>query len=484
VLCLSCHGPAGVATKKAEVHKNKDGSSHAPFFMTCTDCHNPHDNMGNRFGGTNLAQVGKKLDGTGDAMIPTPNSGDRYVVFESRGTDAGGPSLYSFADNDEDGDSYYDGACETCHTQALNHRNNSSGNHSHYTGTNCIACHPHDGFFHGSGGGCPDCHSAIFSKFDQVSHHVAAATSGTVSEDDCQVCHQEPTSNHQDGFINLKHPDTGAAVTPFPKGSTRNTSILPSAETWAVLDVQDFCLACHDNNGATNTEISGNALRPFSVGAKDVPDANTQFSSSDYHHAVLQNGTNPYCDANTMASPWTNHDKITCFDCHEFTGHGSAYQRMLLDPIDFDTMETATTKSDLPAGMGLTVETFCSRCHLASEYVVGDSNSKFEYHGANQNQHRAAGGNELGCLGCHGGIVDLSEIAGNGSARGNIHGGSYTWPPSGTWSPNSVTKFFIVGGWISGWEENHEAGMNGCAGGECAHTGSIKRQEPGKDYTN
>ena len=132
VLCLSCHGPAGAATKKAEVHKNKSGSVYAPFQMTCPDCHDPHDNRNHRFDSPNLAQVGKKLDGTGYAMIPTPNSGDRYVVFESRGTDAGGPSMYSFADNDEDGDTYYDGACEACHTQALNHRNNSSGNHSHY----------------------------------------------------------------------------------------------------------------------------------------------------------------------------------------------------------------------------------------------------------------------------------------------------------------------------------------------------------------
>jgi hypothetical protein len=298
-----------------------------------------------------------------------------------------------------------------------------------------------------------------------------------VSEDDCGVCHQEPGLNHQDGDINLKNPDDGSAITPFPKGSTRNTSILPAAETWAVLDVQAFCLACHDSNGAVNTNTSGNALRPFSVGAKDVPDTNTQFSATDYHHAVLQNGNNPYCNASTMAAPWTNHDKITCFDCHQFTGHGTTYQRMLLDPIDFDTMEATTDKSNLPDGMGVTVEVFCCRCHLSTEYRDGGANSIFEYHGTNQNQHRALGGNELGCMGCHGGIVNMWHNKGtplpNGHARGNIHGGSYTWGPD-SFADGTATQYFLVGGWLSGW--NIVGGMGNCEGGDCAHSS-------GKDYT-
>lgn len=149
VLCLSCHGPTGTAAKKADVHINKSGSSYPPFRMTCMDCHNPHDGMSNRFGGINLRMVGRNVDGSGDAMIVTPNSGNRYVVFEKRGANAPAPynsSLYSFADGDQDGDGYKDGICEACHTATRFHTNNNFKK-SHNVGNNCIACHPHDGYF-------------------------------------------------------------------------------------------------------------------------------------------------------------------------------------------------------------------------------------------------------------------------------------------------------------------------------------------------
>ena len=147
VLCLSCHGPAGVATKKAEVHTNSTGSSYPYFRMTCMDCHNPHDDMENVYGGLNLAQVGKKLDSSGVARIDTPNSGIRDVVFMSRGTDVGDPSLYSFADADEDKNGVYNCVCEVCHTQTRFHRNNSSGTHRHQTGRTCTNCHRHTTYF-------------------------------------------------------------------------------------------------------------------------------------------------------------------------------------------------------------------------------------------------------------------------------------------------------------------------------------------------
>lgn len=485
VLCLSCHGPAGTATKKAEVHTNKDGSSYS-FFMTCPDCHDPHDHRGNWLGGTNLAQVGKKLDGTGDGMIPTPNSGDRYVVFESRGTDAGGPSLHSFADNDEDGNTYYDGACEVCHTLTLNHRNNSSGNHAHYTGTNCIACHPHDENFHGSGGGCGGCHSsvegsrrAVVGEFALTSHHVLG---GAVTDDDCGVCHYEAQGDHMDGNVDLLNPDTGVRLTPFTAFS-RNTAS-DSLEAW-VTDVQDnLCLKCHDANGATATNFSGDPMQPFSSADRVVPNVFVQFDTGNsYHHAVRGPGNNPYCNNNTMEPPWNqagDHDVISCFDCHEAGGHGSSNQRMLRSAIDLVTMENATNKEDLPAGMGVSVEAFCIRCHKSSEYVDGSgSNSIFEFHGPNQNQHIGGNSNELGCMGCHGGIVNMwhskqGAPMPNGYGRGNIHGGNFTWGPD-SFADGTATEHFMVGGWNSGWQIVGTTGY--CRGGDCNHSNSSK------DYT-
>jgi predicted CXXCH cytochrome family protein len=504
VLCLSCHGPAGTASKKAEVHTNKDGSSYIPFYMTCTDCHNPHDNIGNRCGGINLAQVGNKLDSTGYAMIPSPNSGDRYVVFESRGSDVSQPTMHSFADNDEDGDGYFDGACETCHTQASNHRNNSSGNHTHYQGTTCIACHPHDNKFHASGGGCTVCHSstkgsrrAVVGEFSLTSHHVLG---GTVTDDDCGVCHYEAQGDHMDGYVDLLNPDTGGRLTPFA-AFNRNTAS-DNLESW-VTDVQDnLCLKCHDADGATATNFSGNPMQPFSSADRDVPDVFDRFDATNsYHHAVRGPGDNPYCIPSgtngnniTMEPPWnqdSTHDVISCFDCHGTSGHGSSNQRMLRIAIDLDGVEAAGAAGNpdlLPAGSGAAVEDFCSLCHKASVYLLdGDpeaAGSIFEYHGSGTFQHRAQNSghpNYMGCMGCHGGIVCFNAGTppdGNGAARGNIHGGNFIWP-AWTFSSGDATEHFMVGGYMSGW---HTVGSTGeCGGGACAHKGGPK--VPGRTYT-
>ncbi len=494
VLCLSCHGPAGTATLKAEVHSNKDGSSYPAFSMTCIDCHNPHDDIANDMGGVNLSQVGRKYDGNAYARIATPNSGDRYVVFESRGTDAGDPSLHSYADNDEDGNLYYDGVCETCHTQVANHRNDSSGNHAHFTGSNCITCHSHVDKFLGTGGGCTACHStsqngrrAVVGEFSLTSHHVAA---GAVTDDDCAVCHYEAQGNHMDGNVDLLNPDTGSPITPFPAFS-RNTAS-DSLESW-VMDVQNnHCFKCHDSDGAVATNFSGNALQPFSSGGRDVPDVYDQFDTTNsYHHAIRGSASNPYCIPSgsngnniTMEPPWNQdagHDMISCFDCHSTSGHGSVNQRMLRSYIDLDTMETGTQSTTI----GQQVEDFCTICHKAVVYVSGNDpeglGSIFESHPSGIGNHSAAGGNELGCMGCHGGIVDLCAgmpPTGNGAARGNIHGGSFVWP-AGTFSTGVTSQFFMVGGYLSGWMITGAIGE--CGGGACSHRGGVKKS--GKTYT-
>lgn len=144
VLCLTCHGPAGISTLKAAVHKNKARSNYPAFSMSCRVCHDPHSIQKiNWLGTTNIKQVGSKQDSTGFARILTPNSGIREVVFRSRGSGAGQPTLHSFADGDQDLNGYYDGVCETCHTLAQNHRNTASGDHRHNRGKTCVNCHAH-----------------------------------------------------------------------------------------------------------------------------------------------------------------------------------------------------------------------------------------------------------------------------------------------------------------------------------------------------
>ncbi len=84
----------------------------------------------------------------------------------------------------------------------------------------------------------------------------------------------------------------------------------------------------------------------------------------------------------------------------------------------------------------------------------------------------AAGGNELGCMGCHAGIVDFGPpAADNGALRGNLHGDSFIWG-TGSFANGGTTEHFILGGWISGW--NTDATNGYCRGGDCNHTNSSK----------
>ncbi len=142
-LCLTCHGPAGISTQKADVHTNDSPTQYPLFTITCTGCHDSHNDRDNWLGGTNIRLVGRRLDSTGLAKVNTTSSGIQNTVFESRGTNEGGPSLHSFADGDEDGNSVYDGICEVCHTLTKHHRNNPSGGHVHQVGRTCTRCHEH-----------------------------------------------------------------------------------------------------------------------------------------------------------------------------------------------------------------------------------------------------------------------------------------------------------------------------------------------------
>ena len=81
---------------------------------------------------------------------PDPGDPERVVAFTSRPEDF------------VHGDPSYDGVCEVCHTTTTYHRNNASGDHTHYADQDCIPCHTHspNEFSHGgpAPGGCDPCH--------------------------------------------------------------------------------------------------------------------------------------------------------------------------------------------------------------------------------------------------------------------------------------------------------------------------------------
>jgi len=143
VQCLTCHGPGGVSSLKAAIHDEGDG-------FTCVDCHDQHKHLNNWLGGENRKMVGFDDPITGLAVINTED-GLRNVVFESRGLQAGEPTLHSFADDDEDGNGVFDGVCEVCHIEngggSLPPPGSYLSEDNHNQGQTCTVCHSHvDGF--------------------------------------------------------------------------------------------------------------------------------------------------------------------------------------------------------------------------------------------------------------------------------------------------------------------------------------------------
>jgi hypothetical protein len=500
VVCKQCHNPTGVASSTYDVNSHVVGGGST--IIDCGSCHEVHNSYD--FGTTNTHPGGVTADNLKYIRWDTA----KYVPAANE------PAVYHDPNVQAFDQSPWNGICQTCHTTTSNHTNDGTGNQTHEMTNpdNCTSCHTHSGGFEPiGGGGCSGCHDkvqddangpsrrAVVGEFSGLgSHHVAG---GTATDADCEVCHYEAVDSayHKDNIVDLRHPDEGtdATLISFSQFS-RNTST-DVLESW-VTDVQDnFCMKCHDANGATATyEPNASPLRPFTADSGiDVPDVFSAFDTANsFHHAVRGAGINPYTipsasngNSITMELPWnqdSTHDQISCFDCHIANGHGGPddpnYQVMLRDPIDINTMETTLVDTDLPAGMGLTVEAFCTRCHKATVYVdpkangfsnSGEAGSIFEYHGDSQSQHGAANNNnELGCIGCHAGIVDFGALAqSNGTARGNIHGGNFTWGSS-SFASGTATEHFILGGWMSGWQTSGATGY--CRGGDCNHKNSSK----------
>jgi len=63
--CLGCHGPLGIATEAA-VHNPNGRDPDSIDYVTCLECHNPHDNRTNVLGGTNIKLVGIEFDYNAD----------------------------------------------------------------------------------------------------------------------------------------------------------------------------------------------------------------------------------------------------------------------------------------------------------------------------------------------------------------------------------------------------------------------------------
>jgi hypothetical protein len=410
--CLNCHNsaanygvmPNGQALKKSTtfVDTAHDGSKHTgkPTLggRFCWDCHDPHGDAVDTTGNIAMIrkQVQKVTDGTygylgasGVARNVTytqftgtsPGSGKAVENVTTAGTDHVGicQACHGHNPGDTDWTKYWDRQGYDQNTTPSAHNATSA------TSPYCISCHAHNKKFAGSGE-CISCHAGpqgirrnVMIEFSYTwSHKRSASPARTVSNMDCGVCHMEgdpktgqTTSQHADGLVDLRDPDTGTQIkkvswnngtpgawTPDPtniqtfvqfKRNLSNMNIEP--EVAAIMINQ--CLHCHDANGASNAGAQvtgGSAGKPFNTnlsgtgydGANGltacasgtngcVANVAKSFSTANAsYHPVLGKNNNWYAKDLRMRTPWdmgittrsgtanltTWGPVISCFDCH------------------------------------------------------------------------------------------------------------------------------------------------------------------------
>ena len=488
-LCLACHdvnGPFGMDDNSRSIsyfydrsinstsgsgHGISTGGGYVPSGgrLPCYDCHNPHGSTGyggqgandfllsdQRVGWYGLTDIRNNAEQARRFCLGCHPSADGSMLTES----VEGLTLPALPGNVSAHLSTSEAHCYDCHGR--DYSSPTANNvHNPSPGGDCVTCHADQ-----QAGRRP-----VMDEFGKSAHHaVAIGATGTPTNEDCVVCHMEGNAAttapdqmyHGNGLLDLRDPDNGMALIGF-ENLTRDRQS-PILETW-VVDVQNqFCLGCHDNNGAMSPLArvpGGTALSPFTDQNAQTIDVASQFAISNAaSHPVLAPGNNPYTVPSaennfttTMLPPFNQtsiHDVISCFDCHETNGHGFGNSGMLLTETFF--REPVQNPNFASAQRAL-----CGTCHDESVYIFSsEPASRFTDHDKGPHAQPQGGGqNNQACRGCHAGIYDsdLDPTCDNGSGIGLIHGVDHTFGACSP-TPGSISKHFIVGGYISGWQEN------------------------------
>jgi predicted CXXCH cytochrome family protein len=482
-LCAACHD--GVTATQVETHQNPtkgtwmgrdyDGNGQD---IVCIDCHDPHTQesaLGQNFVGF------KQGGGTGNNILRETPGGERVIVYDSTGARA------SYIKNNPN-----NGICEVCHsvTTTFTFGSDTDSHYGNASSQACIACHDHTAAWAPIGGDCVGCHSQTQGARRQItddpntpgefgtafnSHHVNDGTGDEiVTKWECSVCHAEgnvltgePDPNrHQKDGVQLKNVDTGAVFADWP--------------TLTAAQRSQFCMSCHDSNGATsitsrtdpNAPAAATATNPFGDGLTNAHDPNGfdlspaphsrgavidvkgQFDPNNTsHHAVRGPAYDPNVyDPNAPFGSviddaiqgvrtdlnWTS--TLNCEDCHygtagaKLNGHGTQNARyMLRDKDGGDTLATAAN-------------VICYRCHNPSDGI-----SIYPDHDNSQHIDDSRNLYGISCLNCHGGgtwggihgVNDpVTDDEGGGSYNPNVftYGASLDLMTNWTsWANNGVT---------------------------------------------
>jgi trimeric autotransporter adhesin len=265
---------------------------------------------------------------------------------------------------------------------------------------------------------------AIVPEFKNTWSHKRSSSGGVpantvVTNADCAVCHMEGNVSdgsrnltyHGNGYIELRDPDTGAAIegvawngaTPGQYNSSgsqlqfvrfsRNLSSASIEQAAAAIQI-NHCLKCHDANGATNALAQvpgGSALKPFATtitgqaapfnsnGNGNVVNVAGSFNPANAtYHPVMGKQNNSYAQGTRMVAPWNlakangNNTQygnlISCWDCHAPAG-ASGVQTSTVTAHG----APATLRAPVRAGGNTAAANLCLNCH-ATVYATTNTN--------------------------------------------------------------------------------------------------------------
>ncbi len=265
--CKTCHNPTGQASEPHLTAVANHIVNGGTTVIDCGSCHNPHMPVvctDSHPGG----QTALNLN------LIRPDT-TRYV------TGALTPAIFQVEPDHFSFDAYpFNGICQTCHTLTDHHRNDGT-DPLHHQDEDCTTCHKHeDGFMHGGGGNCSDCHGYTGSHII----HTTGDPRGPAVPLECNACHDS------DNFF-LFGP-TGAGVT---------------------LTETDVCDNCHSPNGTFD------GVDDPVIGAKN------NWSDGIYNGADLRTGKEKWCATCHDEEPGNSHADGTGIAANNIVGDSGAF---------------------------------------------------------------------------------------------------------------------------------------------------------------
>ncbi len=311
--------------KCAECHLHSEG-----FKPSCEICHGypPAYENGNPKANSHLAHDAYNCS---YCHFGTTNNG--YTITDPTKHDNGAYDLQ--AGNGENFSYVFDASGGTCNNISCHGGTNATWGDP--TTVSCLACHL---VAQDNGDGVPvGGRRAVVGEFPAGNAH---AHYGAVLDDNsCQVCHDQAT--HSDGNVDLFDPDGGS-----------NYSFVQKEDLTSDPDLSNFCMNCHDANGAARLAAP---LNPFGNG-------NTPPNTAERFSGTLQwnEWYGDFCFGSEGSNRPVNshHDisdsdqtfsgaKLECLNCHG--AHTSALSQPTADPFNTDSAWNGT------------VNGFCLSCH-------------------------------------------------------------------------------------------------------------------------